>query len=208
MKTLNLQNTLLLSVTKKDRGRIMKFLNSLKNYKPYNEQESKDKEFMLSFINTNKDVLNRSNTVAHFTASSWIVNKNRDKILMIYHNIYDSWSWTGGHADGDDDLLEVALKEAMEETGLKKIKAIDDEIYSLEVITVDGHVKRGEYVSSHLHLNLTYLLEADDLDELVIKEDENSDIKWFSINDAVKASTEPWMQDFIYKKLNKKLTII
>lgn len=186
----------------------MKFLNSLKNYTPYNEQESKDKEFMLSFIDTSKDVLNRSNIVAHFTASSWIVNKDRDKILMIYHNIYDSWSWTGGHADGDDDLCGVALKEAMEETGLKNIKAIDEEIYSIEVVTVDGHVKRGEYVSSHLHLNLTYLLEADDRDELVIKEDENSDIKWFSIVDAVEASTEPWMQDYIYKKLNKKLTII
>lgn len=183
----------------------MKFLEDLINYNPYNEQESKDKDFMLKFIKSSENILDRANTVAHFTASSWIVNKDRDKVLMIYHNLYDSWSWTGGHADGDDDLLSVAVKEAKEETGVNSIKPINDDIYSIEVITVDGHVKRGEYISSHLHLNLTYLLEADDSDILVIKEDENSGVKWFAIGEAIEASSEPWMRSYIYEKLNSKL---
>lgn len=183
----------------------MKFIESLKKYNPYNEQEVKDKEFMLKFIETSDNILERINTVAHFTASSWIVNKDRDKVLMIYHNIYDSWSWTGGHADGDDDLLSVAVKEAKEETGVNSIRPLNDDIYSIEVITVDGHIKRSEYVSSHLHLNLTYLLEADDSDILVIKEDENSDVKWFTLDKAIEASSEPWMRNYIYEKLNNKL---
>lgn len=185
----------------------MKFLEDLKKYSPYNEQESKDKDLMLNFISSSKNILDRTNTLAHFTASSWILNKNRDKVLMIYHNIYDSWSWTGGHADGDDDLLSVAVKEAKEETGVNSIRPIDDDIYSIEVITVDGHVKGGEYVSSHLHLNLTYLLEADDSDILVIKEDENSDVKWFGLDEAIEASSEPWMRNYIYQKLNSKISI-
>lgn len=184
-----------------------KFIDDIKKYIPFNEQEEKDKEFILDFISKNDDCLDRTNKVAHLTASSWIVNKKRDKVLMVYHKIYDSWSWTGGHNDGDSDFLHVALKEAMEETGVKNIKPISEDIYSLEVLTVDGHVKRGEYLSSHLHLNLTYLLEASEEDELVIKEDENKDVKWFTLDEALKASTEPWFVNHIYKKLNDKLKI-
>lgn len=183
----------------------MKFIESLINYVPYNEQEEKDKKFMLNYIDNSANILDRTNIVAHFTASSWIVNKARDKVLMIYHNIYDSWSWTGGHADGDDDLLAVAVKEAKEETGVDNILPVDGSIYSIEVITVDGHIKRGEYVSSHLHLNITYLLEADESEDLSVKEDENSAVSWFDMECVVEASSEPWMQNHIYKKLNEKL---
>ena len=81
--------------------------------------------------------------------------------LMVYHELYRAWSWTGGHADGDPDLLAVAEKEAMEETGLPTVRPIVPELFSLELLSVAAHVKRGRHVSAHLHLNLTYLLEAD-----------------------------------------------
>ena len=81
--------------------------------------EVADKEMMLKCIDEYDDVLTRENKLFHFTASNWIVNKEKTKILMIYHNIYQSWAWTGGHADGEDDLQSVAKREAEEETGLK-----------------------------------------------------------------------------------------
>lgn len=140
-------------------------------------------------------------------ASAWLVNQAHDKVLMIYHNIYHSWAWTGGHADGDQDLLHVALKEAREETGITNLKPVSEGIFSLEMLTVDGHVKRGEYVSSHLHANVTYLLEADETDTLHIKPDENSGVRWFALDEALKACSEPWMAEHIYKKLNEKLSL-
>ena len=76
---------------------------------------------------------------------------------------------------------------------------MSEEIYSLEVLTVDGHEKRGAYVPSHLHLNVTYLLEADDTDALTVCEAENSGVRWFSLEDALKASAEPWFVERIYK---------
>ncbi len=100
----------------------------IENYIPYNEQEVSDKELMLEYINTFNDVLTRENKMCHFTASNWIVNKNRTKVLMIYHNIYKSWAWTGGHADGDSDLLHIALKEAQEKIGLSNLKLLSDGI--------------------------------------------------------------------------------
>lgn len=180
----------------------------IETYTPYNQQEKKDRMTLLSWIDTGMDLFTRENSFAHWTASAWVVNQNMDRVLMVYHNIYDSWSWLGGHADGDEDLLHVAIKEVKEESGLQNVHPLSEDIFSLEILTVDGHVKKGQYVSSHLHLNVTYLLQAEETDVLHIKEDENSNVGWFSLEDAVAASTEPWFQEHIYRKLNEKLVNI
>lgn len=185
----------------------MKVKEEIEKYIPYNEQEASDKRLMLEYINTFDDVLTRENQMCHFTASNLIVNKERTKILMIYHNIYKSWAWTGGHADGDNDLLHVALKEAKEETGLNNLKLLSDGIYGLQILTVDSHIKRGKFISSHLHLDCCFLLEADEGDELKIKEDENSGVKWIDIDEATKVTNEEKMKP-IYAKLNSKLKTI
>ena len=185
-----------------------KTYQAIKNYRPFNEQERLDKERILRFLEQHEDAYLRSNLFAHMTASAWAVNSARDKVLMVYHKLYDSWSWTGGHCDGDADMLAVALRELSEETGAVHLRPLSEEIYSLEILTVDGHEKRGEYVPSHLHLNLTYLIEVDEEDSLRICEAENSAVRWFSLDDALKASTEPWFVERIYKKLNTKLNSI
>lgn len=184
----------------------MKLIESVKKYEPMNEQERLDKIIILEHLLNTEDVFTRDNQTAHMTASAWVVNKTRDKVLMVHHNIYNSWSWLGGHADGDTDLLHVALKEVEEESGLTEIHPLSENIFSLETLTVDGHERRGVYVPSHLHLNITYLIEASEADSLEIKHDENSDVSWFKLDDAIEASTEPWFKERIYKKLNKKLS--
>lgn len=183
----------------------MKLKQELLEYRPWNEQEEKDREVLLRLLSSGEELYTRENTGRHLTASCWIVNQKHDKVLMAYHNIYRSWSWLGGHADGEEDLLKVALKEAEEESGVKGARPLSDRIFSIEVLTVDGHEKRGKYVSSHLHLNVTYLLEADEEAALSPKEDENSGVAWFTPEGAVEASTEPWFRERIYKKLNEKM---
>lgn len=181
-------------------------IRQLGEYKPYNEQEARDRDAILAFLSSDVvDPYSRENLTAHMTASSWIVNSARTKVLMVYHNLYDSWSWTGGHADGERDMLHVALKEAREETGVEHIRPISADIFSVECLTVDGHEKRGQYVPSHIHMNITYLLEADEKDTLHICEGENSGVKWFALDDAPRASSEPWFVERIYNKLNAKL---
>lgn len=182
----------------------MNWIDEIRNYTPFNEQEKQDKKVALDYITTFPNILTRENEFAHMTASSWIVNKDRTKVLMIFHNIYQSWAWTGGHADGEDNLHNVAIRETMEETGIKNIKPLQEDIFSLELLCVDGHVKRGKYVSSHIHINVTYLLEADESEALAIKEDENSGVRWIDIDDAVQISNEENMK-VVYTKLNKKL---
>lgn len=184
--------------------RRMTLLTDLKNYQPFNEQEAADVKEMIYRLETGEELFLRSNLAEHFTASAWVVNPARDKALMAYHRIYDSWAWLGGHADGDQDLLHVALKEVAEESGVKATP-VTDQIYSVEILTVDGHEKKGKYVPSHLHLNVTYLLEADDSLPIRPKEDENKAVAWFGLDEALEKSTEPWFVDRIYSKLNAKL---
>ena len=183
---------------------MMRLMEQLKKYIPTNEQEAHDKAQMIAYMESNENYLTRENTIAHFTTSIWTVNKERTKSLMVYHNIYNSWSWIGGHADGVENLREVALRELQEETGVKNARLVCDEIFSIETLTVDGHIKKGVYVPSHLHLNVTYLAEADETEVLVVKEDENQAVKWFAFEEALEASTEPWMVELVYKKLIAK----
>lgn len=183
----------------------MSLMEVLRAYRPKNEQEQADLALMCRFLAEHDDALLRDNTVAHFTASAWVTNPARTRVLMVYHKLYDSWAWTGGHADGEQDLLAVALRECREETGLLRVRPVKTEPISVECLTVDGHEKRGAYVSSHLHLNVTYLLEADDAQKLKICEEENSGVAWFTPEDALAASAEPWFVQRIYAKLNRVL---
>ena len=182
----------------------MNWMESIKTYNPCNEQEKKDKEIILYCIGKFKNILSRDNEIAHITSSAFVLNKTKDKVLMVYHNIYNSWSWTGGHADGEEDLLAVAIKEAKEETGVKNIYPVSSDIFSLDILTVLGHIKRGKYVSPHLHLSVAYLIEADENELLIVKADENSDVKWIPIDEVNTYSNEPHMQK-VYKKLISKI---
>lgn len=182
----------------------MGLLENIENYIPVNEQEENDKKVMLDYMKHNPDYFTRENKVAHFTTSIWTVNRERTKTLMVYHNIYDSWSWIGGHADGEEDLAKVALRELEEETGVENVTLVSKDIFSLEILTVDGHMKKGRYIPSHLHFNVTFLAEADETQMLVVNEEENKGVKWFPFEDSINVSTEPWMVERVYKKLIEK----
>lgn len=172
---------------------------------PFCEQEINDLRMMRRYADLFPDILERTNETAHFTASAWVVNPAHSQVLMVYHNIYNSWSWPGGHADGCEDLPSVALREVREETGLERMRILRAP-FSAEILTVNPHFKHGRFVVAHLHLNLTWLIEADDTQPLKMCEEENSAVKWFPIADAAAVSSEPDMR-VIYRKLNAKLGV-
>ena len=177
----------------------------IESYQPVSIQEAMDKEYMLKMLEAfGNFAFSRECLACHFSSSAWITNKSHDKVLLNWHNIYKNWGWLGGHNDLDKDFLGVALKEAMEESGLKNLKVLKEEPISLEILPVTYHMKKNSFVSSHVHMNLTYLFEADENDELKIKPDENSGLQWVLLDDAIKITNEEDMKP-IYQKLNDKL---
>ena len=178
----------------------------LSAFRPWNRQEERDRAALLRLLERGLAPYGREDP-AHLTASAWVVSPDRAQVLMACHNLYGSWAWLGGHADGDRDLLAVALREVREESGLEAVRPVSPDLYSVEILTVDGHEKRGEYVPSHLHLNVTFLLEADPAAPVRRKPDENSAVGWFGLEEAVAASSEPWFRERIYSKLNAKLAL-
>ncbi|MGL6154299.1 MAG: NUDIX hydrolase [Cetobacterium sp.] len=185
----------------------MNYYEEILEYLPKNEQEVKDKELILDVMEKYEDILTRKNIVAHLTASGFIINREKTKVLMIHHNIYNSWGWTGGHMDGDRDLKKVALKEAREETGGKNFEILNDKIATLDVIPVKSHYKNGNFVSAHLHLSIGYILIGDDSEVVQIKEDENSGVQWIDIERVMEyTENEPHMQ-YIYGKLLNEIDV-
>ena len=182
----------------------MNYKEAIERYKPINEQEASEKKVILDYINQYPhNILLRDNEFGHLTSSGFIMNKELTKTLMIHHNIYNTWAWTGGHADGDEDLLYVAIKEAKEETGVIKIEPLTNEIASIDILPVWGHVKKGKYVATHMHLSVAYILIADEAQELYINEAENSGVKWIEIEEMKQYCKEEKMLPVYYKLIER-----
>ena len=173
----------------------------IENYQPCDMREESDKAQMLKFIDTFDDVLTRNNTFGHFSASAFVVNKERTKMVSVYHIINEGWTYPGGHADGSPDLLSVAARETWEETGLEPI-ILSEEPILLSSNPVPPHIKRGIFVSSHIHFDLLYLMEADDTIPLVFRSDESKGVKWIPFGEIDNEK----MVDFV-KPLVKKLIL-
>ena len=177
------------------------YVDEIRAYTPQNEQEAADQRLILEYIRLFPDnILTRDNEIAHLSSSGFVVNADGTRVLMAHHNIYRVWAWTGGHADGEGDLLSVALREAREETGVEHIRPLSPAIASLDILPVWGHVKRGKWVPSHQHLNVSYLLVADESDALQIREGENSRVGWLPAERLLE-STNEWQMDGVYAKL-------
>ena len=173
----------------------------LARFAPGDAREEAEQREILRLIARDGDaILCRESAAYHMTASSIIVSRDRTRTLMAYHRIYDSWAWTGGHADGETDLEQTARREAAEETGIRALRRLGDGIASMEILPVWAHVRRGREVGSHLHLNVSYLFEADDTLPLRTAPDENSAVGWIEVARLSEFVSEPPMLP-VYRRL-------
>ncbi|MBI9011487.1 MAG: NUDIX hydrolase [Clostridiales bacterium] len=184
------------------------FKEAIKSFISLNDQETEEKEMIIEYIHQYEDnLLYRENKFAHMTASGIVLNDAMDHMLMIHHNIYNTWAWTGGHADGESDLYEVAYQEVLEETGLKTIEPLTKKILSVDILPVLGHYKKGHFVGTHLHLNVTYVFIADMSSQLTIKADENSGVMWVPVESIDAYSNEPYLIGVYNKIIERALQV-
>src|SRR5690349_18598438 len=119
----------------------------------------------------------RDHLPGHITGSAWVVNNDRTKVLLHHHLKLDKWLQAGGHADGDEIVLNVALRELEEETGIKKVNRLSDGIFDLDIHPIPARKDFPE----HFHYDVRFCFEADETEPIVVS-NESLDVKWISID--------------------------
>jgi 8-oxo-dGTP pyrophosphatase MutT (NUDIX family) len=119
---------------------------------------------------------------------------------MTHHKKLGKWLQLGGHADGESDLLKVALREATEESGIQQFKVLSEEIFDLDI----HGIPQNNSELGHLHYDVRFLIEADPTGEAVIISDESHDVSWIQIADVAKLNAEVSIQRMINKTVIMK----
>lgn len=131
---------------------------------------------LLQFVQETPACFCRENKQGHITGSAWLVNQQGNKALLTLHHKLQIWVQPGGHADGDSDVLRVACREAMEESGITELRVLDTEIFDIDIHTIPARPATGE--PEHLHYDVRYLLQADHEDYVI--SDESDALGWFT----------------------------
>lgn len=179
-------------------------IKELKKYQPLDEFEKNDQKLMLMAYQIFEDELLNRFPFFHFTVSAVIFDETYEQVLFMFHNIYQSYAWMGGHMDGSRDLKQSIIKEVFEETGLKNIEFIKEGPVSLEILPVNRHIKNGEVVSAHEHYNITYAIKASVSEKLTNNIQESKNLKWLNISELHNYVSEKEMLP-IYKKIIERV---
>jgi len=194
----------LLAQSKKPLMNKTDLINQLRAMKAYDDFEQNDAERIIKTLIDYDNVFSRDNKYMHITSSAWVVNEGFSKILLGFHKIYRSFSWLGGHNDGEIDCLKVALKEVKEESGLQEVRAVSEAILAVDILPVCQHYKNEKVVGEHLHLNICYLLQGKETEKLIVNEKENEALRWFDFAEYEAYVSERRMIS-VYRKLNNKV---
>ena len=179
--------------------------DQIERLKPINMQEAEDKKLFLEWLREYQNILIPNNRFGHFTSSAFVVNQDRTKALMVYNNIFKGWVYPGKHADGEDYLLSVATKEVFAQTGIHT-KVLDGNFFAIQSLPIMTHMENNEVIPAHTHLDVVYLLEANDKEKLSFRVEENKAAKWVDINGLDSEKLVYYARPTI-KKLVKKLEI-
>jgi len=153
-----------------------------------------------AFLHSGTTVFERSHVIGHFTGSAWVVSADGKRVLLTHHRKLDRWLQPGGHADGDDDLARVALREAQEETGLAGVRLQDGEIFDLDRHLIPARKSDPD----HWHYDVRYVVRAG-ADERFAVSEESHDLVWRDVAElALAVDTEASVRRMAEKWLRRE----
>ncbi len=169
-------------------------LDQLYEYSVRHPGESEVIDRFVEFVETEPDCFERFLAKGHVTGSAWVLNADGSEVLLTHHRKLDRWLQLGGHADGESDVLSVALTEAREESGLTDFATLGEGIFDIDIHPIPE--RKGE--PEHLHYDIRYLLRATGRTDYVVS-DESHDLRWVRAEDVGTLTTEPSMMRMVRK---------
>jgi len=169
-------------------------LEKLSRYRPVDEREMEMLDRLRSFVEGNSDCFERSLKVGHITGSAWVVDQTRSQALLVHHRKLNKWLQPGGHADGDPDVLRVALREAREESNLEVIRPVSDEIFDVDIHVIPARAGEPE----HLHYDVRFLFEADPNAPLLVSHESRA-VAWAPLAKIPELNSEESLMRMITK---------
>ncbi len=109
----------------------------------------------MAFLQDHPNGFERSHEPGHFTGSCWLVSADGAHVLLLHHRKLDRWLQPGGHADGDRDLAQVALREAQEETGVAGLR-VEGGIFDIDRHRIPARANEP----GHWHYDVRYVVRA------------------------------------------------
>lgn len=179
----------------------MNYVSQIQAFMPSTQEEERAKAEILQKIGEQGNDLLYRDAPAHFTSSALILNPIWTKTLLIFHRQFQSWTYPGGHADGDEDLLGAALREAKEETGLSNVAPLSGEILSLDLLKVPESWRAGRLVPAHIHLSASFVLLAREEEPLHANLAETGGLCWTPVEKLDERCREAHMRAIFYKLL-------
>ena len=178
----------------------LKSLDTLIQYyiKSFPEENAATK--MLDFYRNVPNCFQKDNQIGHFTGSAWVVSPDRKQILMTHHKKLNMWLQLGGHADGSEDLINVAMREAKEESGFENFILVSDKIFDLDI----HEIPATSADTKHIHYDVRFLLEADPENNEIIISDESHDVRWIHLDEVLKRNSEDSMKRMVHKTIDLK----
>lgn len=162
-----------------------RLLEQLAAHDPLTDEEERMRQRLLEFVAAYENCFDRSLAIGHVTGSAWITDQDRSHVLLTHHGKLDKWLQLGGHADGNPDVLQVALREAGEESGLTSLRPVRESIFDVDIHLIPARKTEPE----HYHYDVRYLLEADRGEPLQISS-ESKDLQWIRLTDVTRLTTE------------------
>ncbi|RYY17436.1 MAG: NUDIX domain-containing protein, partial [Chitinophagaceae bacterium] len=154
-------------------------LKLLKSYHTADPDENDMLAQTINFVQNNRDCFQRTLLTGHVTGSAWILNNEVTHTLLIHHRKLDKWFQPGGHCDGNHDVMRVAAKEAIEETGLAVIP-VNENIFDIDIHEIPG--RPG--IPAHLHYDIRYVFKAPMTNEELVLNEEVKALRWIALGDV------------------------
>ncbi len=169
-------------------------LTRLTEYKPADPEESRHHREIMTFVTEHSQFHDRSCPQGHVTGSAWVINNSHTHALLLHHKKLNRWLQPGGHIEDDRSVLDTALREAYEESGLTKLLLASESIFDVDI----HYIPARKAEAGHLHYDIRFLLMAGDESQPRVSS-ESRDGRWFSPEEIIALNEGPSINRMVEK---------